>query len=313
MKKALIQLHIAVLLWGFTGVLGKLISLEAPMLVWYRMLLTALFMLVILLLSGKWLHVPIAGIRKMATIGGLMAAHWIAFYAAIKYANASIALVCLATSSIFTSVLEPLMNKTKHNVKEMALGAIALVGMYLIYHFQDLYGVGIALGIIAALLSSVFTIFNKRIAHEYPSQTMVFYEMTTGFIIITGLLPLLFHYLPETQFIPQQDNLLQVAQQLPASLLAFKNDWIWLVLLALCCTVWAQTLAINALKKLSSFTVTLTVNMEPVYGILLAILIYREDQELNVGFWAGMGLICISVALQMRALIINGRKQQATI
>lgn len=165
MKKALLQLHIAVLLWGFTGVLGKLISLDAPMLVWYRMLLTAVFVLVILLWSGKWLRVPAAGVRRLSLIGGLMAAHWIAFYAAIKFSNASIALVCLSTSSVFTSLLDPLMNKTKYNVKELALGMLALAGMYLIYSFQQLYGLGILLGIIAALLSSVFTIYNKRIAH----------------------------------------------------------------------------------------------------------------------------------------------------
>lgn len=310
MKKALIQLHIAVLLWGFTGVLGKLISLDAPMLVWYRMLLTALFVLVILLFSRKWLKVDTAGVKKLATIGGLMAAHWIAFYAAIKFSNASIALVCLSTASVFTSILEPLINKTKYNLSELALGMLALAGMYLIYHFQDLYGIGILLGIIAALLSSIFTIYNKRIASDYPVRTMVFYEMTTGFLIITALLPVLFYFVPDTQFLPVQDNLLQVAEHLPDNLIDLKNDWIWLIVLALCCTVWAQTLALNALKKLSSFTITLTVNMEPVYGILLAILIYREDKELNWGFFAGMGLICLSVVLQMRTLIVQSRRNK---
>jgi len=310
MKKALIQLHIAVLLWGFTGVLGKLISLDAPILVWYRMLLTALFVLVILLMSKKWIRVDTKGVKKLASIGGLMAAHWIAFYAAIKFSNASIALVCLSTSSVFTSILDPLLNKTKYNFKELSLGLLALLGMYLIYRFQDLYGIGILLGILAALLSSIFTIFNKRIAAEYPVRTMVFYEMSTGFLIITALLPLLYYYLPDTQFVPQQDNLLSVMDNLPANLLSLKNDWIWLVILALCCTVWAQTLALNALKKLSSFTITLTVNMEPVYGILLAILIYREDKELNYGFFIGMGLICLSVVLQMRSLIVASRRSK---
>lgn len=309
MKKALLQLHLAVLLWGFTGVLGRLITLDAPVLVWYRMLLTAVFMLAILLLSGKWLRVSGKGVYRLSAIGGLMALHWIAFYAAIKFSNASIALVCLSTSSIFTSLLDPLINKTRHNLRELSLGLVALAGMYLIYHFQDLYGIGILLGIIAALLSSVFTIYNKRIASDYPSRTMVFYEMSTGFVIITLLLPVLYYYLPDTVFMPAQDAVTEVVRGLPGSLLSLKNDWLWLVILALCCTVWAQTLALNALKKLSSFTITLTVNMEPVYGIILAILIYREDQQLNWGFFAGMGLICLSVALQMRALILQNRKQ----
>lgn len=312
MKKALIQLHVAVLLWGFTGVLGRLISLDAPMLVWYRMLLTALFALVILLASKKWIKVDRVGLKKLAAIGGMMAAHWIAFYAAIKYANASIALVCLSTSSVFTSVLEPLLNKTKFNLKELSFGMLALLGMFLIYHFQTVFGIGIALGILAALLSSIFTIYNKRIAAEYPVRTMVFYEMSTGFLIMSSLLPLLYYYAPETHFIPAQQHFGQVVRELPESLLQYKNDWIWLVILALCCTVWAQTLALNALQKLSSFTTTLTVNMEPVYGILLAILLFREDKDLNVGFFAGMGLICLSVVLQMRALIMDNRSAQIT-
>lgn len=312
MKKALIQLHIAVLLWGFTGVLGRLISLDAPMLVWYRMMLTALFALVILLTSRKWIKVDWAGVKKLTAIGGMMAAHWIAFYAAIKYANASIALVCLSTSSVFTSVLEPLLNKTKFNLKELSFGMLALLGMILIYYSQTVFGIGILLGVIAALLSSIFTIYNKRIAAEYPVRTMVFYEMTTGFLIITALLPLLYLYLPHTNFVPAQHNLWEVVQELPGSLLQYKNDWIWLIILALCCTVWAQTLALNALQKLSSFTTTLTVNMEPVYGILLAVLIFREDKDLNGGFFAGMTLICLSVALQMRSLIVANRRKKIT-
>jgi drug/metabolite transporter (DMT)-like permease len=312
MKKALIQLHVAVLLWGFTGVLGRLISLDAPMLVWYRMLLTALFALVILLVSKKWIKVDSVGLKKLAAIGGMMAAHWIAFYAAIKYANASIALVCLSTSSVFTSVLEPLLNKTKFNLKELSFGMLALLGMFLIYHFQTVFGIGIALGILAALLSSIFTIYNKRIAAEYPVRTMVFYEMSTGFLIMSCLLPLLYYYAPETHFIPAQQQFSQVVHELPESLLQYKNDWVWLVILALCCTVWAQTLALNALQKLSSFTTTLTVNMEPVYGILLAVLLFREDKDLNMGFFAGMGLICLSVVLQMRALIIANRTAKIT-
>jgi drug/metabolite transporter (DMT)-like permease len=276
------------------------------------MLLTALFALAILLVSKKWIKVDRVGVKKLAGIGAMMAAHWIAFYAAIKYANASIALVCLSTSSVFTSVLDPLLNKTKFNLKELSFGLIALLGMFLIYHFQTVFGIGIALGILAALLSSIFTIYNKRIAAEYPVRTMVFYEMTTGFLIMSCLLPLLYYYAPETHFIPAQQQLSQVVHELPESLLEYKNDWIWLIILALCCTVWAQTLALNALQKLSSFTTTLTVNMEPVYGILLAVLLFREDKDLNAGFFAGMGLICLSVVLQMRALIIANKTAKIT-
>jgi drug/metabolite transporter (DMT)-like permease len=303
MKKALLQMHTAVLLWGFTGVLGRAISLDAPMLVWYRMLLTAIFMAVIVSYRKLWVPVAPEHKRTFALVGILMGLHWVAFYASIKLANVSIALVCLSTASIFTPLADPIINKGKYEPKELLLGSLAIVGVYLIYRFQQFYGWGILAGIIAALLSSVFTVLNKQVASLYPSRTMVFYEMTTGWIFITVLLPLLFYFVPNTHFIPSTGSAL--ADWL-------HNDWLWLIVLSLCCTVWAQSLALNALKKISSFTATLSVNLEPVYGILLAFVCYNENREiiflnggaeLNSGFLAGMSLILVSVVLQMtRAL-----------
>lgn len=310
MKKALIQMHLAVLLWGFTGVLGRAISLDAPMLVWYRMLLTAVFMFVILLVRRQQMTVPRRDLGALALIGGLMALHWIAFYGAIKFSNASIALVCLSTASVFTSLLDVVINKNKYDTSELLLGFLALAGVFLIYRFQQFFGLGILFGVIAAILSAVFTVLNKRIAHKYPSRTMVFYEMSTGWIIITLLLPLVYYYIPDTAFLPDQMPLSALLDGLPGSL-SGPNDWLWLVILALCCTVWAQSLALNALKKLNAFTVTLSVNLEPVYGIILAVLFYREDQQLNWGFYTGMGLICLSVLLQMLRIVQQSRRKAA--
>ncbi|GAA4459852.1 DMT family transporter [Nemorincola caseinilytica] len=304
MKKALVQMHLAVLLWGFTGILGRAISLEAPMLVWYRMLLTGLFMAAILTFRRQWVPIERRDMRRLALVGILMGLHWVAFYASIKLANVSIALVCLSTASIFTPLFDPIMNKGKHDMKELLLGSLAIIGVYLIYRFQQFYGWGILAGVIAALLSSVFTILNKQIASKYPARTMVFYEMSTGWGFITLLLPLLFWYQPDTVYLPQV-----------SSTLWYVNDWIWLVVLSLCCTVWAQSLALNALKKLSSFTATLSVNLEPVYGILLAFIFYNENREiifldgshtLNMGFIIGMSLILLSVVLQMLRLLRPG-------
>jgi drug/metabolite transporter (DMT)-like permease len=285
MKKALIQLHIAVLLWGFTGVLGRAIELDAPVLVWYRMLFTALFMAGILFYRRQWVPVARADMKQLALVGGLMGIHWVAFYGSIKFSNASIALVCLATASVFTSLLDPYVNKGKHDITEVLLGVMALVGVYLIYNFKQVYGLGILFGVIAALLSSVFTVLNKRIAHKYPARTMVFYEMTTGWVFITLLMPLQLWYDPATKLLP------------------VNYDWLWLVVLSLCCTVWAQSLALSALKHISSFTATLSVNLEPVYGILLAFYFYNENKDLNWGFYAGMGIICCSVVVQMARLL----------
>jgi drug/metabolite transporter (DMT)-like permease len=298
MKKALIQMHLAVLLWGFTGVLGRAISLDAPILVWYRMLLTALIVGVLLTWRRQWAPVERRDMWQLVLIGCLMGLHWVAFYGAIKFANASIALVCLSTASVFTSLLDPFINKSRHDLSELLLGLLALTGVYFIYRFQQLFGIGIIFGIIAAILSSVFTVLNKRITHKYPARTMVFYEMAAGWVFITLLLPLQYFFFPHTNFIPNNTSLLHAGW--------IHNDWLWLVILSLCCTVWSQSLSLTALRKLSSFTVTLTVNLEPVYGMALAFLFYKENKELQSGFFIGMGLILLSVLLQMIRLLKPG-------
>lgn len=291
LKRALLNMNAAVLLWGFTGVLGRAIALDAPILVWYRMLLTALIVAFFLTIRKQWLSVPRKDMMALVLIGCLIGLHWVAFYGAIKYANASIALVCLSTASVFTSLLDPFVNKGKFDATEIFLGIIALIGVYFIYQFQQLYGLGILFGVIAAILSSIFTVLNKRVAHKYPARTMVFYEMSTGWAFITLLMPLYIYYFPNAHLFPATTNLLGPHW--------YQNDWLWLVVLSLCCTVWAQSLALTALRHLSSCTVTLTVNLEPVYGMLLAFLFYKENKDLHGGFYLGMGLILASVVLQM--------------
>ena len=145
--------------------MGRAISLDAPVLVWYRMLLTAAFMAIILTYRKQWVPIQRRDLVQLAVVGCLMGLHWVAFYAAIKFANISIALVCLSTASIFTSLLDPLVNKGRHDAKEILLGSLAIAGVYLIYRFQQFYGLGIASGITAAILSSVFTVLNLSLIH----------------------------------------------------------------------------------------------------------------------------------------------------
>ncbi len=301
MKKALLQLNMAVVLWGFTGVLGKAIALDAPVLVWYRMLLTAVFMGVILMYRKEWTRIQGKDLIPLAVIGGLMGIHWVAFYASIKFSNASIALVCLSTASVFTSLLDPYINKGKRDPIEVLLGLLALAGVYLIYNFQAQYAKGIFFGVTAALLSTVFTVLNKRIAHKYTARTMVFYEMSTGWVFISIILAVVILTGSEGFLISPEFGNTTLAYLPPTSL-----DWLWLIIISLCCTVWAQSLALNALKKLSSFTVTLSVNLEPVYGVILAFIFFHENKHLNWSFFAGMGLICLSVLLQMGRLLKPG-------
>lgn len=300
MKNALLQMHLAVLLWGFTGVLGRAIALDAPVLVWYRMLLTAGFMAVILYYRRQWVAIARKDMLQLTLVGCLMGLHWVAFYGSIKLANASIALICLSTASIFTTLIDALAHKKKPELKELLIGALALFGVFVMYIIPEIEksvsgkeiidplpnrNLGILAGVVAAILSSVFTVLNKRIANKYPARTMVFYEMGTGWLLITLLIPIQFLYVPDTQMLPGL------------------WDLVWLVVLSLCCTVWAQSLALNALKHISSFTATLSVNLEPVYGILLAFLFFQENEELRWSFFVGMLLILLSVILQMLRLL----------
>ena len=289
-------MNLAVLLWGFTGVLGRAITLDAPALVWYRMMLTALIMAVILFYRKQWIGIERKDLVQLIFIGCLMAVHWVAFYGSIKLANASIALVCLSTASIFTTLTDSLLHKRRPDKGELFIGALALFGVFVMYLIPELQqhktesllpnrNLGIISGVIAAILSAVFTVLNKRIAHKYPARTMVFYEMGTGWLLISLLLPLQLYYQPETRLLPNV------------------WDWVWLLVLSLCCTVWAQSLALTALKKISSFTATLSVNLEPIYGIALAFFFFQENQELNWSFYAGLGIILLSVLLQMRKIL----------
>ncbi len=305
MKRALLQIHLAVLLWGFTGVLGRAISLSAPVLVWYRMILTAAIIALIISYRKEWKPVRKRDLKKIVGIGVLFAIHWVAFYASIKYANASIALVCLATASIFTSIFDPLINKGKFNRTEIGLSLLAVAGVYCIYALQPSnqeqeaqmvhFQFGVILGVLASIISALFTVFNKPLSQKYPARTLVFYEMSSGLLFLTLLAPVYLMNTPDFQLIPQG------------------WDYLWLLLLSYCCTVWGQSLAMSALKRLSPFTITLSVNLEPVYGILLAFIIYKENQQLGTGFYLGMGLIFLSLALQVSLLIRRGRRRRKRV
>ena len=295
MKNALIKMHLAVFLWGFTGVLGRAITLQEYPLVWYRTMITATIFVIILFYRKEFIKITGRELLRFMGIGTIIAIHWVAFYGSIKYANASIALTCLATAGIFTAILEPIVLKIKFNVKELIIGFIALIGMYSIYHFEVQYAFGIMLGIFASILSAVFTILNKKIIHKYPSRLVAFYEIGSGFLFLTLLLPVYLYIQPNVSFVP------------------IHYDWIWLLILSLCCTVWGQSLALSALKKLSSFTTVLMVNLEPVYGILLAMLIYHENKDLGIGFYLGILLIAFSVALHTLMMYIEKKRERKMI
>ena len=305
MKRAFAQINIAVLLWGFTGILGKAISLSAPALVWYRMSLAAVILALIITFRKEWTPIAKRDIFKLIGIGILFAIHWVAFYASVKLANASIAMVCLATASVFTAVLDPLLNGRKFNKVELFLSFIAVLGVVCIYvlqphnaepeHQMVNFKLGLALGIAASVISAIFTVLNKPLADKYPARPLVFSEMTSGLVFLSILAPFYIMNFPAEQLIP------------------VGWDYLWIFLLAYCCTVWAQSLAMAALKNLSPFTVTLSVNLEPVYGIILAFLIFKENAQLGYGFYIGMSLIFISLMLQVGFTIRKSRKNRKNL
>ncbi|HTS45992.1 MAG TPA: DMT family transporter [Puia sp.] len=281
MKRAFIQLHAAVFLAGFTGVLGKLISLNEMSLVWYRLLITALTLWILLIFQNKRQRISRIDILKITGVGAIAALHWVSFYGSIKMANVSVALLCFSSIGFFTALLEPLIFHHKMDRIELVLGLLVIAGVYLIFRFDPGYKAGVIVGLISALLGSLFPILNRKLLGRISVQTLTLYQLSGGFVFLTLLLPISLRLFPPASFIPQP------------------VDWIWLIILSWLCTVVAFTLSMNALKKISAFTVNLTFNLEPVYGIALAFLIFREDRYLNKGFYVGMGLIVLSIVLQM--------------
>jgi drug/metabolite transporter (DMT)-like permease len=290
MREALLKMHLAVFLWGFTGILGRAIKLAEYPLVWYRMLFTSVILYIILYYSNKLKRLTAKEYLNFFLIGSIIAIHWVAFYGSIKYANISIAMVCLSTAGIFTAILSPIFNRTAFVYKELLVGLVAIIGMYFIYTFEFQFATGIGLGIVASLLSAIFTILNKKLVNNFAAQHVAFYEISFGLVFITLLFPLYFHFFPSIKYIPNWE------------------DIGWLLILSFFCTVVGQSLALSALKKLTSFTVVLLVNLEPVYGILLAIYFYQENKELGKGFYIGISLITLSVVLHTLSLV-NDRKK----
>src|SRR5688572_168183 len=190
MKKAFIQLHIAVFLAGFTGILGRLISLNEGMIVWYRLLFTAITMWVLFLALKKINRIPFIDILKIGGVGFIAAIHWVAFYGSVKYANVSVALVCFSATGFFTALFEPLILKRKLIPVELLLGLLAVSGIYIIFDFHPQFKLGILFGIIAAMGSALFPIFNKQLLLRFSPRILTLYELGGGLILLTVTLPL---------------------------------------------------------------------------------------------------------------------------
>lgn len=279
MRTAYLKMHAAIFLWGFTGLLGKLINLNEGLLVWYRMLISSVAIALMMLYRRNFPSLKRKELIRIGSIGFLVMLHWVAFYGSIKLSSISVAMVCLSSIALFASIIEPLVNKTRFDYADIIFSLFALGGIATIYNSDLSASAGIIVGIISALLSATFSTLNKRIAGHYEALTISLIELTSGFLLLTLLLPFYLAFQPTTHYLPDF------------------SDSIYLLILSLFCTVLTWILSLDALRKVSAFTMGLALNLEPVYGIILAVLFAGEGKILNGGFYIGAIIIMITVIL----------------
>ena len=295
MKKDYFLLHLSVFIAGFTGVLGRLITLDSAILVWWRMAAAAVIMFLYLRVGGllktntrggtdargaSLQRYKFGDILKMGGVGMLLCLHWVFFYASIKASNVSIGVVCFSLVGFFTALFEPIINKHRFSAREFLFSLLTILGIYLIFHFDSRYRLGIALGVVSSALYALFAIANQRVGKHYEAKNMLLWEMIGGLIGLTCLIPLYHMFIPVGRIYP------------------VGMDYAYLAFMVVVCTIGLCLLQIIVLQKIPAFTVNLTYNLEPVYSIILSMFIVSEYKELNFSFCIGIALIIISVVLQ---------------
>ncbi len=278
-QKAFIQLHLSVMLAGFTGLFGKLITLNEVDIVWYRMLFTSIILLV-------FTGLPQIVRKKLLQLGGcgaLLGLHWMLFYGSIKASNVSIGVICYSLVGFFTAIIEPIIYRKKISTIEILFSLITVLGLLCIFSFDARYRYGISIGVLSSFVAALYGVCNKKVSVGVKTRTVLFYQMSAGLVVVSMIIPFYLMMFPAHQdvlVIPEGSNL-----------------W-WMLCHALFCTVAMYILQIQALRTLSAFTVNLTYNLEPCYTIAIAFIVFHEARELNFSFYIGIALILISVILQ---------------
>lgn len=280
MKKSYILLHFAVLLAGFTGVFGKLITLNEGLLVWYRVFFSAIILFAML----KLLRIPdkISNRERLRIAGAglIITVHWILFYASIKYSNISIGVVCYCLTSFFTVLFKTLKSRHTFRLSEVFISLLTLLGIALIFHFDSSYQLGIALGVVSSAFAAMYTLYCEKLVLQYDTRLLNFYQMIAGTIALGLLLPLYLRYTPATSLLPDL------------------NDLAYLILLAGICTVGLYVAFAEVLRRIPAFTVNLSFNLEPIYSIVIAFLFFGESKDVGPAFYAGLFCVLASVVLQ---------------
>ena len=276
--KNYLLLHLIVFIWGFTAILGALINLDAVPLVWYRMSLAVLFIVLYFIIKKKSFKVDAKGILKFFVTGVIIALHWIFFFKAIKVSNVSVALVTMSTGAFFVSLIEPIFFRRKIKPLEIILGLIVIFGLYIIFNFESQYKLGIIYALISSFLSALFSVFNGLFIKKYSGGVISLYQLFFGVLFIT--IYLLFTNSFTVSFF-------EVA----------KLDWLYLVVLSSVCTAYAFIASVNVMKYISPYTVMLTINLEPIYAIILALFIFGEKEKMNPEFYFGAFIVLFVVLL----------------
>lgn len=276
-----LHLHFLVLIWGFTAILGKLINpqLSRISLTFFRTLLAAVGLAVVLWLWKEWRRVPANDRWAMLGVGVIMGLHWLTFFGSAHVSSASVCLAGMSTTSLFTSLLEPLFARRRVRPLEIFLSLLVIAGLYLIFRFEVDQSLGLGLALVSAFLAALFTIANSRFVRRHNALLITFYEMNGATVaMLLGLAGVAFTGgLTAKEVIPQS------------------TDWLWLGILAFVCTVYAYSAGVHLLRKVSPFTLNLTINMEPVYGMVLAYFILNE--RMTAGFYAGSVVILLAVII----------------
>jgi len=284
--------HLIVFIWGFTAVLGALISIEAIPLVWYRMGIAS----ILIYLYVKWKKIDLGVNRKTFigfTIAGIIIAlHWITFFGAIKAANVSVTLAVMSTGAFFTSILEPLVYKRKIIWYELFFGLVVIVALYIIFDVETSYHLGIGLALISALLSAVFTLINGKFAHKHNPAKISFYELLIGTLFI-----MVFYAFAKAYTTFLNTDIFTIPIDFESIFVLTGADMIYLFILASICTAYAFIASVKVMKHLSPYTLMLTINLEPVYGIILAFLILGDAEKMSTEFYYGAIVILMVVLL----------------
>jgi drug/metabolite transporter (DMT)-like permease len=275
-----VHLHFIVFLWGFTAILGLLIKLPPVELVFFRTLIAAAALGVLLLAGKGSFRIGLKETGQIMGVGFIICAHWLLFFGSARVSSASICLAGMATVTLWTALLEPVILRRSIKPHEVFLGLVILSGLYVIFRFEFDHALGLALSVASAMGGAIFSIINSQLTKKYAPLTITFYEML-GACLGTVL------FFPFYQLFMSPTQELQLSPSL--------EDWLWIAILALVCTVYAFSASVHLMKRFSAYTMNLTVNLEPVYGIVLAVLIFGDKEKMSTGFYLGAAIILASV------------------